>query len=172
MAHAVHAPRVNNNDDTVTVVRIAVAAGDFVRPGDLILEVETEKAAIAVEAEQDGHVLLVRGREGDTFAVGDVVVWLGDTPDEAVPEPVPDLSAPDLSAPDIGGRDFAADEGVTGKARLLLSQHGLAAEVVPRLGSRLTAADVQAYVAGLAPTAQGGVAQRGSVQRAPAQTEA
>jgi hypothetical protein len=29
-------------------------------------------------------VLLVRGREGDTFVVGDVVVWLGDTPDEAV----------------------------------------------------------------------------------------
>jgi pyruvate/2-oxoglutarate dehydrogenase complex dihydrolipoamide acyltransferase (E2) component len=167
MAHAVHAPRVNNNDDTVTVVRIAVAAGDFVRPGDLILEVETEKAAIAVEAEQDGHVLLVRGREGDTFAVGDVVVWLGDTPDEAVPEPVPDLSAPD-----IGGRDFAADEGVTGKARLLLSQHGLAAEVVPRLGSRLTAADVQAYVAGLAPTAQGGIAQREAVQREAVQREA
>ena len=110
MAHPVHAPRVNNNDDTVTVVRIAVGAGDYVRQGDLILEVETEKAAVAVEAEQDGYVLLIRCREGDTLAVGDVVVWMGDRPDDAIPEPP--------AAADAVVREAAAGDGMTGKARL------------------------------------------------------
>ena len=143
MAHPVHAPRVNNNDDTVTVVRIAVGAGDYVRQGDLILEVETEKAAVAVEAEQDGYVLLIRCREGDTLAVGDVVVWMGDRPDDAIPEPP--------AAADAVVREAAAGDGMTGKARLLLVRHGLDADAVPRLGPRLTAADVEAFLAVRAP---------------------
>lgn len=142
MAHAVHAPRINNNDDTVTIVRIAVGAGDFVRRGDLILEVETEKAAVTVEAEHDGYVLALRCRESDVRAVGAVVAWLGDTPDEVAPGAATEAFA----AADTAAHDLAA-EGVTAKARLLLGQHGLDAGVVPRRGPRLLAADVAAYLA-------------------------
>jgi pyruvate/2-oxoglutarate dehydrogenase complex dihydrolipoamide acyltransferase (E2) component len=125
MAHPVHAPRVNNNDDTVTVVRLAVAVGERVSAGTLILEVETEKAAIAVEAERDGYVLALLCQEGDTIGVGAVAVWLGDQPDEAVPCAEPQSPVPP-----------AAEDAITGKARLLLRRHGLTAEMIPRRGGR------------------------------------
>jgi len=138
MAHPVYAPRVNNNDDTVKITRLAVGVGDFVRNGDLVLEVETEKAVVAVEAEGDGYVLALRCAEGDTVPVGDVAVWLGDRADEAPPELKPAQAAP----------GDGAGDGVTGKARLLLSRHGLTAGQVPHAGPRLTAADVEAFIAG------------------------
>jgi pyruvate/2-oxoglutarate dehydrogenase complex dihydrolipoamide acyltransferase (E2) component len=135
---------VNNNDDTVTVVRLAVAVGERVSAGTLILEVETEKAAIAVEAERDGYVLALLCQEGDTIGVGAVAVWLGDQPDEAVPCAEPQSPVPP-----------AAEDAITGKARLLLRRHGLTAEMIPRRGPRLTAADVEAFLAGVRTDAPG-----------------
>jgi pyruvate/2-oxoglutarate dehydrogenase complex dihydrolipoamide acyltransferase (E2) component len=135
MARALHIPRVNNNDDTVRVARIAVAVGDAVRAGELVLEVETDKAVIAVEAEADGHVLALPVAVGETVGVGAVAAWFGATVDEAVPE----------SAAVAAGPGPAED--VTAKARLLLRRHRLAADRIPRTGPRLTAADVEQHLA-------------------------
>ena len=54
MAQPVHAPRINNNDDVVKVARIRVQVGDAVAAGDLLMELETEKATVDVAAESDG----------------------------------------------------------------------------------------------------------------------
>lgn len=140
MAHPVYAPRVNNNDDTVTIARLAVGMGDFVRSGDLILEVETDKAVVAVEAEQDGYVLRVCCADGEAVPVGAVALWMGEQADEPVPAAVPG------PATEAGGETPAA-AAVTGKARLLLAEHGLNAALIPRAGPRLTAADIEAYLA-------------------------
>lgn len=135
MAHPVHAPRVNNNDDTVKVVRVAVAVGDTVTAGDLLMEVETEKAVIDVEAESDGSVLALLCQPGQTIAVGAVVAWLG-AAGEAPPEDLAPIATP---ASGTAG-------GMTAKARLLLRRHGLNAEAIPHTGDRLSAADIEAYL--------------------------
>src|SRR6516225_4933882 len=86
MALSVPIPRVNNNDDVVKIVRIPVDVGDAVQAGDLVFEVETEKAVVGIEAERDGYVLAIRCAVGDTVQVGTTALWLGDTQDEAIPE--------------------------------------------------------------------------------------
>jgi pyruvate/2-oxoglutarate dehydrogenase complex dihydrolipoamide acyltransferase (E2) component len=136
MAIPIPIPRVNNNDDTVKIVRLAVEVGEAVHEGDLVFEVETEKAVVGIEAEQDGYVLAIRCAVGDIVPVGTTAMWLGETVDE----PVPEDAAPAPAA-------AVADEGVTAKALLLLRRHNLAAEAVPRSGPRLTAADVEAFIA-------------------------
>ncbi len=136
MALPVHIPRVNNNDDEVRIAHIAIQVGDAVAAGDLLVQVETEKATVDVEAEADGHVLALLCETGQTMSVGTVVVWIGATADEAVPQ------AEARPAPSQGG----SDAGVTAKARLLLRRHGLQADSVPRAGARLTAADVESYL--------------------------
>ena len=138
MALPVPIPRVNNNDDVVKIVRIPVDVGDAVHAGDLVFEVETEKAVVGIEAEQDGFVLAIRCAIGDTVAVGTTALWLGATRDEPVPEEA--VAAPAEAGP-------AGDATVTAKALLLLRQHNLSASVVPRSGPRLTAADVEAFLA-------------------------
>jgi pyruvate dehydrogenase E2 component (dihydrolipoamide acetyltransferase) len=151
MALPIPIPRVNNNDDTVKIVRLAVGVGDAVHEGDLVFEVETEKAVVGIEAEQAGYVLAIPCAVGDTVPVGAVAMWLGDTADE----PVPQDAAPPAAAP-----AEAVDEGVTAKALLLLRRHNLAADAVPHSGPRLTAADVEAFVAA------GGVAEPAEVPHA------
>ena len=44
MPHPVYVPCVNINDDIVLIVDVTVSAGDTVKTGDMIAEVETDKA--------------------------------------------------------------------------------------------------------------------------------
>jgi len=138
MALSQHAPRVNNNDDEVQVVQLNVSEGDLVKRGQTIAAVETDKAVVEVEAEREGYVLKILPRLGDRVAVGSVLLWLGDTVDERVPEsPIlpPSQSRGTVDRP-------------TAKATAMLRDLGLSADQIPASGSRLTAADVEAYLAG------------------------
>ena len=87
MPHPVYVPCVNINDDIVLIVDVTVSAGDTVKAGDMIAEVETDKAVIPVEAEQDGYVLKILCDVEERVKVGAVMMWIGDSPDEQVPEP-------------------------------------------------------------------------------------
>jgi len=151
MPHPVYIPCVNINDDIVLIVDVTVSAGDTVKAGDMIAEVETDKAVIPVEAEQDGYVLKVLCDVEERVKVGAVMMWIGDSPDEPVPEPV-------SKNPDEGTAR-ASSQQPTAKARTLLDKHKLNAGQIPHQGERLTARDVEAFIAG-----QGGIA--GSVKAA------
>ncbi|MEP7310600.1 MAG: 2-oxo acid dehydrogenase subunit E2 [Acidobacteriota bacterium] len=134
MAVPLYTPRVNNNDDTVRVLRILVQPGEAVRAGGAVAEVETEKASVVVEADHAGYVLAVLPQVNDVIAVGSVLLWLGGTPDDAVPESV------------IAGVPGMGISLPTLKATQRLAQYGLNAGNVPASGVRLTARDVEAYV--------------------------
>ncbi len=140
MPHPVYTPCVNINDDIVRVINIEVQAGDSVKAGDLIAEVETDKAIVEVEAEQDGYVLQMLCNENDSINVGSIMMWIGNSPDEAVPE------SPDLKPDDQLSRERAAKP--TAKARALLAKHNLKAEDIPYQGDRLTTGDIEAFMAG------------------------
>jgi pyruvate/2-oxoglutarate dehydrogenase complex dihydrolipoamide acyltransferase (E2) component len=151
MPYPVYIPCVNINDDIVLIVDITVSAGDTVKAGDMIAEVETDKAVIPVEAERDGYILKVLCDVEERVKVGAVMMWIGDSPDESVPEPV-------SKNPDEGTAR-AGSQQPTAKARTLLDKHKLDAGQIPHQGERLTARDVEAFIAG-----QGGIA--GSVKAA------
>jgi pyruvate/2-oxoglutarate dehydrogenase complex dihydrolipoamide acyltransferase (E2) component len=146
MPYPLYAPRVNNNDDIVRVIELSVNEGDFVKGGDLVAAVETDKAIVEVEAERDGYVLKILPELDEKVAVGSVVIWLGDSPDEAVPE---ETTAPAKSA-------SAGASRPTAKARVMLNKLGLDERQIPSSGERLTVNDIEAYLAKqdmLTPTA-------------------
>jgi pyruvate/2-oxoglutarate dehydrogenase complex dihydrolipoamide acyltransferase (E2) component len=159
MPTPIHAPRVNNNDDTVRLSAILADIGSALRVGDPIADVETDKATFTVESPEAGYLLAVNGKLGDVLAVGSVLAWVGASPDEAPPgisEPSPAAHAPD-SAPTL-------------KALLMLKQYGIAAAEVSPSGSRLTAEDVErharAHGSGHAPAVAGSVTPFTSEERA------
>ena len=151
MPHPVYVPCVNINDDIVLIVDVTVSAGDTVKTGDMIAEVETDKAVIPVEAEQDGYVLKVLCDVEERVKVGAVMMWIGDSPDEPVPELVSKVPAEESS-----GKSSLQP---TAKAQVLLDKHKLDAGQIPHQGERLTVRDIEAFIAG-----QGGTA--GSVKAA------
>ena len=135
MAFALHAPRVNNNDDIVQVIAFRVGVGDFVKQGDVVLEVETDKAIVEVNAENDGYVLKLMCEIDDKVAVGSILLWQGASADESVPEV------------EVVAAAGSGNARPTAKARALLKELGLDVSVVPAAGDRLTLSDVEAYMA-------------------------
>ena len=85
MASSIHAPRVNNNDDEVKLVSLRVAVGEKISRGQLVAEVETDKAVVEVEAPADGFVLGILANVDAVIAVGSVLLWLGERADEPMP---------------------------------------------------------------------------------------
>ena len=59
---------------SATVVRIAVAAGDHVKQGDLLVSLEAMKMELPIRAPRDGIVKAVHCREGELVQPGDVLV--------------------------------------------------------------------------------------------------
>src|SRR5882724_9714476 len=85
MATPVHVPRINNNDDEVKLIEVAVKLGERVAAGQVLAQVETDKAVLEVEAPVAGFVLAVDGEIEAMVGVGKVLLWLGETADEPVP---------------------------------------------------------------------------------------
>jgi pyruvate/2-oxoglutarate dehydrogenase complex dihydrolipoamide acyltransferase (E2) component len=137
MATPLYTPRVNNNDDSVRLVKLLVKPGDAVRAGEIVAEVETDKANFTVESDQDGYVLCVSPQLNQTIDVGSVLLWLGATADEPCPAQKTGAAAPSA----------AAVLPPTLKAAQLLAKHGLLASDVPAGGGRLTVQDVEAFLA-------------------------
>lgn len=72
----VKVPLENVNDDSVTVTGILVSQGDRVREGDVLLVIETSKAALEIEAPTTGIVdILVE--EGQDIPVGERLCIVG-----------------------------------------------------------------------------------------------
>ncbi len=88
------------------------AQGDMVKPGDVIAEIETDKATMEVEAADEGRlaqILVAEGTEG--VAVNTPIAVLadeGDTPAPAKPASTPAAKAPQTAAPVPAARASAA----------------------------------------------------------------
>jgi 3-oxoacyl-[acyl-carrier-protein] synthase III len=116
-------PRVNVNEDTATIVAWIVDDGAQVAPGDAVCTIETNKAAVDLEAEEDGY-LRHRAQPGQECAVQDVLGFISETPDEPLPElewlPLPDRKASPTSD---------AEKAPQPRVRVTLKARRLAAEL-------------------------------------------
>ncbi len=69
----VRVPRLGDDVATAVLVTWHVAEGDRVRDGDVLFEVETDKAVFEVEAEVDGVVIEVLVQSGTQVSPDQVV---------------------------------------------------------------------------------------------------
>ncbi len=69
-------PALEMAQETGKIVSWLKKEGDAVSKGDILLEVETDKAVVEVEATADGVLAGVKSREGDVVPVGQTIAWL------------------------------------------------------------------------------------------------
>ncbi|MDB4916797.1 MAG: Dihydrolipoamide acetyltransferase component of pyruvate dehydrogenase complex [Gemmatimonadetes bacterium] len=134
MVFPVRTPRVNNNDDVVRLSAVLADVGSQVREGDIVAEVETDKATFAVPAERAGYFLKCLHEIGETMAVGSILAWMGESADDAVPQESATAANARSAEPTL-------------KAALLLREYGIDAAKVHASSDRLSAADVETYIA-------------------------
>jgi pyruvate/2-oxoglutarate dehydrogenase complex dihydrolipoamide acyltransferase (E2) component len=74
-------PRLGSSDesDEVMILRWIKNQGDKVRKGEALLEVETDKVNVEIEAPDNGELLEISAREGDFIKFGAVVAVIDKT---------------------------------------------------------------------------------------------
>jgi len=93
MPHDVIMPALGMAQDSGLIVAWLKQPGDAIKPGDALMEVETDKATMEVEAQAEGYLTNVRAQAGESVPVGDVVARISETADadaetqEAAPPP-------------------------------------------------------------------------------------
>lgn len=134
MAQPIRMPPLAETTDEVRIVGWLKAEGDKVRAGEPLLEVETDKATLEVEAAAGGSLLRILHGAGSTVSVGAVVGWIG--------EPGEEPPAPPDQAP------VAARAAASPAVRRLAHEHGIDLSRVRGSGpgGRIEKADVEALI--------------------------
>src|SRR5262245_19642511 len=76
MATSVVMPALEMAQETGKIVSWLKKEGDTVTKGEILLEVETDKAVVEIEATADGILAGVKSHEGDVVPVGVTIAWL------------------------------------------------------------------------------------------------
>jgi pyruvate dehydrogenase E2 component (dihydrolipoamide acetyltransferase) len=152
-------PKLSDSMEEGTILSWLVAAGTEVAPGQELLEVETDKANMTVEAEGSG-ALEILVEEGETVAVGTPIARLGGAGSTAAAEPTAPAAAPSEpavpappvaveppAAPTVNAPTAAGPRRSTPLARRLAGAHGVAIDSIGTgsgIGGRVVKADVLA----------------------------
>ena len=85
MATEVKLPKLGETTEEGTIVDCKVKLGDEVKKGDVIFEIEVDKATLEMESPADGFVKQILVKTGQTLPVGAPILVLGDK-DEEIPQ--------------------------------------------------------------------------------------
>ena len=134
MALSVVMPALEMAQETGKLVAWLKKEGEQVRKGDMLLEVETDKAVVEIEAAGDGVLGGITAQPGDVVQVGRTIAWLlqpGEAPPAATADPT---SGRTSSSPALSGNITAAagpaaaaagGPRLSPKARRLAQEHGV-----------------------------------------------
>ncbi|MDA3919896.1 MAG: hypothetical protein PF501_04320 [Salinisphaera sp.] len=130
MSHEIIMPALGMSQDAGQVVAWHKQVGDAVAAGDILMDVETDKAVVEVEAGHDGYLTEIRAEAGTDVPIGDVVAVIGDSPEATTTSSKPVAGAESA--------DQASASDSTG--------HGTVYEVImPALGMSQDAGQVVAW---------------------------
>jgi len=165
MAISVVMPALEMAQETGKLVSWKKKAGDQVKKGEMLLEIETDKAVVEIEAQGDGILGGVTAKEGDVVPVGQTIAWLlkpGEQPPANVAaaqtgrkmDSAPAAAAA-TAAPAAPEPVSAAGARISPKARRLAREHGV--DIATLRGSgpggEILAEDIMKAAAGGAPSA-------------------
>ncbi|MBB6468521.1 pyruvate dehydrogenase E2 component (dihydrolipoamide acetyltransferase) [Aminobacter lissarensis] len=167
-------PKVDMDMATGRISRWYVGEGATVKKGDLLFEIETDKAAMEIDAPASGTIRDISGKEGIDIPVGEAVAWIyaeGEAakpakdavadatpvqevvpaalaPVAAVPAALPELAPANPGKPSNGTR-------ATPLARRLAAAAGLQLDAIAGSGpkGRIMRKDVETAIAAPAPAA-------------------
>ncbi len=77
MAQEIKLPQLGQTMEEGTIVNVLIKEGDKISKGDVIFEVETDKATLEMESTAEGYVKKLCVNEGDTIPVGEPVCIVG-----------------------------------------------------------------------------------------------
>ncbi len=119
-------PQLGVNEDKVTVVEWRVTTGDKVQRGQILATLETTKATLELDCEEEGYIYLLASA-GERVSVRGAIAIILPVPDDAAVQRYYEAQPPrkDDAQEALGGRTLTA------KARELVAQHRLDITLLP-----------------------------------------
>ena len=134
-------PALELAQETGKVLRWIRSPGDTVAKGEPIVEIETDKVTVEVEAPASGVLREVTAGVGDVVPVGKTIALIFAAGEAGASAP-----APAASAPASAGAGVSAVIKASPLARKLAEQHGVDLTRITTPSGRIEKADVMAYV--------------------------
>jgi pyruvate dehydrogenase E2 component (dihydrolipoyllysine-residue acetyltransferase) len=136
MATSVVMPALEMAQETGKIVSWLKKEGESVAKGEILLEVETDKAVVEIEATADGVLAGIKSHEGDIVPVGRTIAWLvapGEEPPVEAPAAAPAaraMTATPSQSPTAPRESVPADTPrsapqISPKARRLAKEKGV-----------------------------------------------
>lgn len=147
MAKEVIMPALGMAQETGVLVAWFKAEGDQVTKGEVLMEVETDKATVEVEAAASGTLNSVTAQPGDSIPVGQVIALIL-APGESAPAAASDPTPTNLSLPAPAGPVEDRPRRVSPVAARIATAHRLDLAQVKPAGPRIQKGDVLAHLPG------------------------
>jgi pyruvate dehydrogenase E2 component (dihydrolipoamide acetyltransferase) len=156
MAISVVMPALELTQETGKLVSWRKKEGEAVAKGETLLEVETDKAVVEVEALADGFLAGVKAKEGDVIAVGHTIAWIVNKGESAPVDEAPAAAAASAATPTARAAESALPAGdaahsgakvkISPKARRLASELHVSLDGVRGSGpgGEILASDIEA----------------------------
>ena len=147
-------PKLSDSEADIVIVRWLKAPGEGFRRGEALMEVETDKATVVFEAEDDGTLEAILVSEGESAAVGQPIARLAGDGAAAPVEQRPAQGATNGSPPvEARPPDAGARPNATPVARRTAVELGVALHDVAGTGpgGRITRKDVKRAAATAPP---------------------
>lgn len=149
-------PALGMAQETGRVLRWLKTEGESVKAGEPLLEIETDKVTVEIEAPASGILQEVTAAEGQDVPVGQAIALIAST----IPAPAtaPAISTVPVAPTATVARGPSPQAAASPLAARLAAEHGVDLRALTPLGSRIEKADVQAYLLarqGEAPAARG-----------------
>jgi len=84
MVKEVQMPKFGQTMEEGTVVSWGKGIGDYLTKGEVLLTIESDKAALEVESEYSGYLLKILAQVGDIIPCGQPIAYVGDRKDEQI----------------------------------------------------------------------------------------
>lgn len=161
MAHSIVMPALEMAQETGKLLAWRKKEGEAIAKGEPLLDVETDKAVVEIEAPADGILAGVKAHAGAVIPVGQTIGWIvapGETPPveesaatsgrrmDAAPAAAASAAASAAAAP--AATAPAANVRVSPKARRLAKENGVDLSLVRGTGleGEISADDVRAFI--------------------------
>src|ERR1700684_2316208 len=127
MAFSVVMPALEMAQETGKLIAWRKQEGDRVTKGEPLLEIETDKAVVEVEAPADGILAAIKASAGEDIPVGQTIAWIV-APGEAVPVE----EAPAAPAARAGSQAKAESSAATSQASASAQAQTSSARISPK----------------------------------------
>ena len=142
-------PALEMAQETGVLVSWLKHEGDSVAKGEPLMEIETDKVTVEIEASATGILGGILAKEGDVIPVGKTIAWIL-APGEQAPASIPDVQSARASTTSTQSAVKEPTRNISVEAsplaRRIAEEHGIDLALLKSNGKRIEKGDVLAYL--------------------------